>query len=98
MNKFKINYIIDFFVFISFFVVALTGLIIFLFLPSGIRQGRLQEFIGIAKEIWNLVHIWFGILMTFLVTVHFILHWDWIVCMTKTIFGNELNKENDNLK
>ncbi|BFT94116.1 MAG: hypothetical protein MNSN_05290 [Minisyncoccus archaeiphilus] len=43
MNKLKINYLVDFIAFISFLVTSVTGLIIFIFLPSGVRQGRLQE-------------------------------------------------------
>ncbi len=88
MNKLKINYLVDFIAFISFLVTSVTGLIIFIFLPSGVRQGRLQEFIGITKEVWNFIHIWAGILMLVLVIIHLILHWDWIVFTTKKVFGN----------
>jgi cytochrome b subunit of formate dehydrogenase len=88
MNKLKINYLVDFIAFISFLVTSVTGLIIFIFLPSGVRQGRLQEFIGITKEVWNFIHIWSGILMLVLVIIHLILHWDWIVFTTKKVFGN----------
>lgn len=88
MDKPKINYLVDFIALISFLVTSITGLIIFLFLPSGVRQGRFQEFIGITKEVWNFIHIWSGILMLVLVVIHLILHWDWIICMTKNIFGS----------
>jgi hypothetical protein len=79
MDKPKINYLVDFIALISFLVTSITGLIIFLFLPSGVRQGRFQEFIGITKEVWNFIHIWSGILMLVLVVIHLILHWDWII-------------------
>jgi cytochrome b subunit of formate dehydrogenase len=72
--------------FVSFIITALSGLIIKFFMPSGIRQGRLQEFMGIQKGAWSEAHDFFGILLIILVLVHFILHWDWIVCMTKNIF------------
>ncbi|HOW60566.1 MAG TPA: DUF4405 domain-containing protein [Candidatus Moranbacteria bacterium] len=85
MNKPKVNYVIDFLAFISFIITALSGLVIKFFMPSGVRQGRFQEFLGVQKGAWSEVHDFFGILMIILVLVHFILHWDWIVCMTKNI-------------
>jgi len=85
MNKPKVNYVIDFLAFISFIITALSGLVIKFFMPSGVRQGRFQEFLGVQKGAWSEVHDFFGILMIILVLVHFILHWDWIVCITKNI-------------
>lgn len=53
MNKPKLNYLVDFLVCVSFLITALFGLAIKFFLPSGIRQGRLQEFLGIQKGSWS---------------------------------------------
>jgi cytochrome b subunit of formate dehydrogenase len=86
MNKLKINYVVDFLAFISFVITALTGLALKIFLPSGVRQGRLQEFIETPKVTWLEIHDWAGILLVVLVIIHLILHWDWIVCMTKNVF------------
>ncbi len=87
MNKTKVNYVVDFFAFISFLITAISGLAIKFFMPGGVRQGRLQEFLGVQKENWSQIHDWFGILLIILVVIHFILHWDWIICMTKNVFG-----------
>jgi cytochrome b subunit of formate dehydrogenase len=92
MDKNKINYIIDFLMTVSFIFVAISGLVIFFFLPSGVRQGGWQEFWGIEKNVWTDIHNWSGIVFVVLVLLHFILHWQWLVCMTKNIFSNE--KEN----
>ncbi len=89
MSKPKINYIIDFLALISFLITALSGLAIFFFMPSGVRQGRLQEFLGIQKGSWSVMHDWFGIIFIILIIIHFFLHWDWVVCMTKNIFESE---------
>ena len=86
MEKQKINYIIDFLALISCIVTALSGLAIKFFMPSGVRQGRLQEFLGVEKGIWSEIHDWFGIIFIILILLHFILHWDWIVFMTKNMF------------
>lgn len=89
MDKNKLNYIIDFLMTLSFVVVAISGLVIFFFLPSGVRQGGLQEFWGIEKNTWVDIHNWSGIVFVVLVLLHFVLHWRWIVCMTKNIFSNK---------
>jgi protein-S-isoprenylcysteine O-methyltransferase Ste14 len=86
MNKPKLNYIVDFFAFIFFIATSISGLAIFFFLPSGVRQSRLQEFAGIQKGTWVAVHDWSGIIFILLIAIHFALHWDWIFCMTKNIF------------
>lgn len=86
MDKSKINYFVDILALISFLITGITGLIIFFFLPGGIRQGGYQEFLGITKVTFVQFHNYSGILMVVLVLIHFILHWDWIVCMTKNLF------------
>lgn len=86
MEKPRINYVVDFLALISFVATALSGLAIKFFMPSGVRQGRLQEFLGVQKGTWSEIHDWFGILLIIFVIIHFILHWNWIICMTKNIF------------
>jgi len=89
MNKNKLNYIIDFLLSVSFIVLAVSGLVIFFFLPSGVRQGGFQEFFGIEKNVWTNVHNWSGIIFILLILLHFILHWQWVVRMTKNIFTDK---------
>ena len=86
MEKPKINYLVDFFSFVFFVLTAFSGLVIFFFLPSGLLRGGIQEFWGMNKRFWVDFHQWTGILFFVLVAVHFALHWEWIVCMTKNIF------------
>ena len=86
MNKSKINYVVDFLLGLSFLITAITGLVIFFLLPKGIKQGSYQEFLGIVKGTWSSIHDWSGIIMIVLSIVHLILHWKWVVCMTKSFF------------
>lgn len=86
MQKPKINYIIDVFMAISFVIVSISGLVIFFFLPSGVQRGRYQEFLGITKSTWETWHDWSGIILVVLVLLHLILHWKWMISMTKNIF------------
>jgi len=86
MIRSKLNYIIDFFAFISFVISAVSGLVMLIYMPSGVRQGRFQEFLGIQKGVWVGMHDWSSIILIVLITIHFILHWDWIARATKDIF------------
>ncbi|MEM4703412.1 MAG: DUF4405 domain-containing protein [Candidatus Pacearchaeota archaeon] len=86
MEKAKLNYIIDFLMVISFIVTSITALIIFFFLPSGIPRAGHQIFLGTTKRAWSSIHNWSGIIFIILVIIHLILHWNWIISMTKNIF------------
>ena len=85
MGKSKINYLIDLLMLISFVINSITGLIIFFFLPTGVKRGSYQVFLGIIKQNWVDVHNWSGLLLILLVAIHLILHWKWIVSMTKSL-------------
>lgn len=86
MNSNKLNFLVDFLAFISFLILAKTGLIIFFFLPGGVKQGRYQEFFGITKSIYSTVHDWAGIIFIILVIIHIVLHWRWIICNINNLF------------
>ena len=86
MDRSKLNYWIDVGMFLSFLVTAVTGIMLILFLPSGIRQGSYQVLWGMIKETWLKIHTLAGILMVVICIIHIILHWKWIVSMTKRIF------------
>ena len=85
VKRTKINFFIDLFMAVSFFIVAIAGLVIFFFLPSGVIRGGYQEFLSLTKQTWVAVHNWFGIILIILMTIHLILHWNWIVTMTKKL-------------
>jgi len=92
MDKTKINYIVDFFITLSFIITAISGLIMFFFLPEGVQRGGYQQFLGLIKKNWVTLHNYAGIIMVVLVIIHFILHWDWIVCMIKGFFSKKQKK------
>jgi len=87
----KINYIVDLLMFISFLISAISG-ILFLFFPIGPRAGWYEIF-GLSRGELRNIHVIFGILMVILGTIHFLLHWKWIVVMTKSFFKKEKNGE-----
>lgn len=91
MTKIKLNYLVDFLAAICFLVVAKTGLIIFFFLPEGVRRGGYQEFFGITKNTYVDIHNWAGIIFIILILSHIILHWSWMISNTKNFFEKDRN-------
>lgn len=90
MNKLKINYLIDLLMAIFFLGTAISGLVLFFFLPAGQRRGGYQEFLGILKHNWVNFHNWCGVILTFLVLIHLILHLKWILGMTRNFFQKRI--------
>lgn len=82
----KINWLIDVTLFTSALVAMITG-IYFLFLPSGGYRGGRNPYYGITilfdRHTWSDLHMWFGLAMITLVAIHLLVHWRWIVTMTK---------------
>jgi hypothetical protein len=92
MERSKVNYFVDVLALISFLITGITGLIMYFFFEKGIRQGGYQEFLGVTKSTITNVHNHIGLLMVLLVLIHFILHWDWFFCMTKSLFASKKKK------
>ncbi|MBN2110194.1 MAG: DUF4405 domain-containing protein [Methanosarcinaceae archaeon] len=85
MNRTKANYLTDIVLTLLFIVVTITGLVMYLVIPEGVPHGRFQEYLGLSKASWILIHNRSAVLMTVLVGVHLILHKKWIVCITKDV-------------
>ena len=86
MARPKTNYLIDALMVVSFLFVAVTGVILFLFFPSGIKQGAYQTFFGITKKTLLFIHNWGGILLGILILIHIFIHLNWFIYMTKNLF------------
>ena len=71
MNKLKLNYFVDIGMAIAFVIVTVTGI---LKLPA----------LGGQTEAYMFLHDWSGVVLAAFVLLHLILHWNWIVCMTKS--------------
>jgi cytochrome b subunit of formate dehydrogenase len=90
-NKARINYYVDIIIGISFVVAALSGMILFFAAGSGGYQGGrnpryAQEVLGVSHLLWKDIHNWGGIVMAGGAFLHLVLHWKWIVCMTRNLF------------
>ena len=84
MSKTKINYFVDILILGAFLLTGLSGIIL-LMLPG--ERGLSQYVIlGITRAGWVGLHDWAGIGMIIGVFLHFVLHWKWLVYMTRNIF------------
>jgi len=81
MKQSHLNYIIDIGMGISFLACFITGVVKFpgLLRSLGINRQALPLY-GIS-----VLHDWSGVAMGLLVLTHLVLHWRWIVCMTKRL-------------
>lgn len=79
MNKTKVNYWVDLVIMLAFILSAVSG-IVFLFPMNG------STALGITYQLWNQIHTWGSLLMIGGVLAHLVLHWKWIVAMTKKTF------------
>jgi len=83
------NFWVDVILFAGAVIASLTG-IYFLFLPVGGYQGGRNPTYGITilfeRHTWEDLHTWFGILMIAAAAVHIVIHWRWIVSMTRRAF------------
>ncbi|MFH1561464.1 MAG: DUF4405 domain-containing protein [Patescibacteria group bacterium] len=88
MNQTQKNAIVDILAFFSGIVSALSGFILWIFLPCGTGQGRqiASYFLGIEKHQWQSIHVYSSIALTILVLIHLVLHWSWVKKLPKT-FG-----------
>lgn len=96
INKAKINYIIDVIIGIGFLASAITGIVLLLNGSGGYQGGRNPRFVSeviiISRSAWNSLHTWSSVIMVIGVFAHLVLHWRWIVSMTKRLFKHSERK------
>ncbi len=89
MEKVKINYLIDAGLLLSGLGVMITGIIkLPLFIQLGIHRA-------LGLSLITFIHDWSGVVFVILAIVHFILHLNWFICVTKTFMkkGDEKCKK-----
>jgi hypothetical protein len=88
----KKNWWIDLVLFSSALIAALSG-IYFLFLPTGGYQGGRNPLYNLqvlfSRQTWDDLHTWGGVAMIVAAIIHLVIHWSWVVNMTRRIL-NEL--------
>lgn len=85
-GKNKFNFWLDAVIFIAFAATAVTGLMLWLLIPSGHGSGQLI-FYGLTRRQWVDIHNWMGLAMLLGVSTHLVLHWRWIDCVLDRFLG-----------
>jgi hypothetical protein len=85
-GKTKFNFWFDITIFMTFGVTTITGLMLWLIIPSGRGSGWLI-FFGLTRHQWVDIHNWAGLAMLIGIILHLILHLPWITCVIKRFFG-----------
>ena len=99
MNKRSLfNVVIDFVIALSFTAAAFSG-IYFLFSPGG-QQVKLQTYpqILFSRTTWDLIHTWAGIILIVAAVIHFAIHWQWVVKVTRKISFGLFDRRIENIK
>jgi uncharacterized membrane protein len=80
----RFNVLIDILVAASFFVAALSG-IYFLFFPGG-HQLNADLIFLFSRTTWDLIHTWSAVILIIAAVIHFAIHWQWVVKVTRKLF------------
>jgi len=80
MDKIKLNYFIDLGMFLSFLNCFFTGLLKWPGLTKLMNISISRLSLGIST-----LHDWSGLTLGLFALLHLLLHWNWIVCVTKSM-------------
>ncbi len=66
---------------------TISGFVLWLALPSHVgRRGLESSYWGLTRQTWVGIHDWVAIALTAIVIIHLLLHWKWVLRMTKQLF------------
>ncbi len=93
MRKTTRNYIIDVIFALAMLFQGVTGFVLWFVLPGGGYRFRGGSGLDAAtpaflfsRHTWLEIHKWLAVSLLILFAVHLIIHWQWIVAMTKSYF------------
>ena len=87
VDKNKLKYLIDAFLFVFMIGLILIGFVEGLFLAEGpVADISKKYFLGLHTHQWGHIHFYISIAFTLFFIIHLIISWGWIKAMTKKIF------------
>ena len=92
MRKATKNYIVFVTLFILGLVEAVSGFILWFALPRGggyggrFGVGAESTFWSLSRHTWLDIHDWAAVIIVAVVIIHLVLHWKWIIYLTKKVF------------
>ncbi|MFN2163894.1 MAG: DUF4405 domain-containing protein [Candidatus Promineifilaceae bacterium] len=90
----KINVLVDLTIALGFLVTAVSG-IYFLFVPAGYSGGRTPGWdpgFIFSRATWDILHTWGAVAMIIAALLHIIIHWRWIVNVTRRFWLSLFNE------
>ena len=96
MKKANRNYLVDVVIGVAFLVAGLSALV-FLVPVNWIdfSSSITPTFLGLNFGFWQTLHKWGGIAMMVGVVLHLVLHWNWIITMTKKMLPGRKTRKNE---
>lgn len=86
MKKTTTRFWVDVVMFVSFFGLLITGLIMAFFADSGPNVTEASKyFLKLHRHQWGGIHSYFAIVFTLMLLIHLILEWKWIVGKTRSL-------------
>jgi hypothetical protein len=100
LRRITVNFIVDFVSFLDLLGLIFTGIIIRYILPPGTGgrgqelhggqgAGRVKDFWTMTRHEWGDVHFYMVVVFIVLMLIHLFLHWTWIKCYIKSLFGTK---------
>ncbi len=88
MQRARLNYFVDGVIALAFLGSALSGIVFLVPLEwSALTTGTTPTFLGLSFRVWNDLHIYSSLAMMSGVGLHLVLHWTWLLNMTRQIFS-----------
>lgn len=91
----RINVLVDLAIALSFLVTAVSA-IYFLFVPAGYAAGTTRGWdpgFLFSRATWDLLHTWGFVAMMLAALLHIIIHWRWIVNVTRRFWQSMFNDQ-----
>lgn len=98
MRKATRNYIVDLVMFVLALLEVISGFVLWLVLPRGGGymggRGLITEATFLwSRDTWLGLHNWIAVALLVIVILHLVLHWRWIVYMTRMFWTQKNNQE-----
>jgi cytochrome b subunit of formate dehydrogenase len=85
LSKATLNYLLALVMALLGLIQLVSGFVLWLALPPGSRGGTFL----FSRDVWLTMHNRSALLLAAIVILHIILHWSWIVRMTKSYFKRD---------
>ncbi len=95
MRKATRNYIIGLVMFVLALLEVISGFVLWLVLPrgggyAGGKGGSVAEATFLwSRDTWLGLHNWIAVALLVVVILHLVLHWRWIVYMTRSFWAQK---------